>query len=155
MLRPALGQTPQFGPCSPGYYPPPAQCPNYDSYKISIDPSGSGCQRCDPKGPVESSGTNCMRALQFYLPGQGQISLAAVTGDLNPETQNALLRRLGPSWAQYPGGACAILASIQTGILPSTAPGYMPYYPPVTTSPTTILLVLGGIVLLVLALGKR
>jgi hypothetical protein len=157
-MRSALGQASPN--CPTGYYPAPLVCPNPTDYKITLDPSGSGCQRCDKKTAAEMSSDYCIRAIQFYLQGQGQLTAASVTGTWNDETRRILALRLGPSWESYSGGACGILASFGAGVLPNVPgypgmyPGYPGYQVPSSITPQTLLLLGGGAVLLLLLLKR-
>jgi hypothetical protein len=164
MIRIGLGDAQPAAPtCSAGFYPPPARCPNYDEFKIVSD--ASGCQRCEKKSPAEMSSTYCVQALQFYLQNQGQLTVADATGQWNDASRRAMVLRFGPSWENYPGGACGLLASIGVGVVKpgqgynpygaGYGPGQYPYGYQPTFWTTQNLLLLGGAAAVVLLLVRR
>lgn len=97
-------------------------------------------------GDTES---DCISLVQLRLFNLGRIPPYARTGTYNQETANALNAIFGSGWQSTPGGACGLYAALNL-INPTTVNPYV--LPASSIDPTTIALIGGGLVVLLLAL---
>lgn len=108
-------------------------------------------------GQAESRGAydSCVALMQARLVDQGRLSPQFRTGYLNMETVDALNAQFGRSWTTFPGGLCALYASLS--VTNYGGGSVYPYSPPQQSffeNPTNLLLIGGGILALVLLMRK-